>query len=75
MLKPHPNVRQARDQPDCSVSGVFSATRQMLDRGCCLMVPVCLPPREEEIEDKEVIIQELEVGKKIRQLLKKVFTP
>lgn len=64
MLKPHPNVRQATDQPDCSVSGVFSATRQMLDRGCCLMVPVCLPPREEEIEDKEVIIQELEVGKK-----------
>lgn len=35
----------------------------MLDRGCCLMIPVCLPSREEEIEDKEVVIQELEVGK------------
>ncbi|MEJ1273494.1 glycoprotein hormone alpha 2 [Cricetulus griseus] len=33
----------------------------MLDRACCLMVPICLPSRGEEIEDKEVIIQELEV--------------
>lgn len=64
MLKPHPNVRQAMGQPDFNVSGVFSTRKQMLDRGCCLMVPVCLPSREEEIEDKEVVIQELEVGKK-----------
>lgn len=39
------------------------ATEQMLDTADCLMVPICLPSRGEEIEDKEVIIQELEVGK------------
>lgn len=63
MLKPH-HVRWVLGQPGCNVSAVFSATEQMLDRACCLMVPICLPSRGEEIEDKEVIIQELEVGKK-----------